>query len=390
MFNLLVLNVSLKEGMAGTMRVKNLVFPLLSKNVTVTNLALTHTYEKHKINESGKLENGIKYQYIGYKNPFNIIEIFIYFFSGLKFIFQNKSKSKKNIIYNYGYPDIKNLPIILFAKLIGYKIIFDIVEDNRYATSFSGFLGWIRMKSSIFILNTVGLWADLIIVISSQLETRLKQIVKNKISIIHIPITINIKKFNTNNWNPNQNNFKVFYGGSFFLGKDGIEYLIEAFNNISSTYNEIELILSGKSVSEKDMNKIFKLIESNKKIKYLGYLSEEKYFEVLNECDIFCMPRNNSKLAHAGFPFKLGEFLSIGKAIISTNVGDVSKYLTHMKDSYLIEPESVEQIEKGLLFFLNTNENIIIEMGNEARKTALKHFDSINLSNYFFSNLLNL
>src|SRR5690606_21211749 len=127
------------------------------------------------------------------------------------------------------------------------------------------------------------------------------------------------------------------------------------------------------------MDKINKIINNNRKIVFLGYLDSEEYYKVLNSCDIFCMPRNNSLFANAGFPFKLGEFLATGKGVVATKVGDVSQYLTNMENAMLIEPESVDEIVKAIEYLvLNTDE--IARLGDSAIGVARENFDSDKLS----------
>jgi glycosyltransferase involved in cell wall biosynthesis len=376
--NVVVQGVSLKEGMAGSMRVKNLVDPLIDDGlIKVSNLALTTIHETSKIGQKGVI-GAIRYEYVGYKNPLNPIEVIKFYKAGITFLKGAFNKNSKNIIYNYGYPDIRNIVFLWYARSLGYKLIFDIVEDNRLDKQFEGLLSKFKAKSSIYFFNKIQTLANAVIAISSHLENRLKEVVTDT-PIYLIPITVNFKYFPTTKSVTDPNNIKIFYGGSFYLGKDGIEFLIESFNEVSQKYSNVSLILSGMSAIKKDMEKVMGMIKGNPKIDYKGYLTTEQYYEVLNEADIFCMPRNNSPFAHAGFPFKLGEFLAAGKAIIATNVGDVSKYLENGKNALLINPESVKEISDSIIFCIE-NPEIVKKMGVEAKKTALKYFDSQILS----------
>src|SRR5438874_1508321 len=107
--NVLVLNVSLEEGMAGSMRVRNLVDPLVEAgSITLSNLALTHINEKNKIGKQGIIDN-IKYLYIGYHNPAYLNQVYTFYKAGTRFLISQYKIDSKNILYNYGYPDIKNI-----------------------------------------------------------------------------------------------------------------------------------------------------------------------------------------------------------------------------------------------------------------------------------------
>ena len=146
--NITVLGVSCFNGMAGSTRVKNLLLPLINKNCIIANNLI---YKKDAISLSekkGKL-NKISYCIIEFRksNPFSI---FSFFFQGIIFIKKNKMRFEKNILYHYDQPDIRSIFFILYARIIGYKIILDIIEDNRYYTNFTRPLSRIKIKSSIF------------------------------------------------------------------------------------------------------------------------------------------------------------------------------------------------------------------------------------------------
>ena len=156
-----------------------------------------------------------------------------------------------------------------------------------------------------------------------------------------------------------------------------MEYLIKAFDEVSLVHPDAELIFTGLG-HKQDMDRINTQIENatNKdKIIYKGFLNTNDYYTLLNGCDIFCMTRVNSKFANAGFPFKLGEFLASGKAVIATNVGDVPNYLFNGVNAMVINPDSVEEIVDALLILIEHPDKRQV-LGIEARKTAEKFFDS--------------
>jgi hypothetical protein len=106
--NVVVQGVSLKEGMAGSMRVKNLVDPLIDDGlIKVSNLALTTIHETSKIGQKGVI-GAIRYEYVGYKNPLNPIEVIKFYKAGITFLKGAFNKNSKNIM------DIRTLEILCF------------------------------------------------------------------------------------------------------------------------------------------------------------------------------------------------------------------------------------------------------------------------------------
>lgn len=376
-YNVVVLDVSCFEGMAGPKRVRNLIDPLIKKKlIKVSNLIFHSANEKPRLKEG--IENSINYKVIGFKLS-NFFYLCTFFLNGMSFLKKNKLINYTNIIYNYGGPNIKNITFIIYAKLIGYKIICDFTEDNRYEP-IVGHLNYLKNKSSLFLLKYISYFADSLIGISDHLYLRLLHFSKGKVPVTLVPICVNFDYFPYSHKEFDNSSLKIFYGGSF-NEKDGLEYLILAFDKVCEKHNNIELILSGYA-TEFDLDRVKAVInktEFSDKIIYKGFLSTSEYFSLLNQCDIFCMTRVNSSYANAGFPFKLGEFLATGKAIIATNVGDVSKYLFNNVNAILISPNSTVQLIEALLMLIEYPEKFK-SLGVAGRKTAENYFDSEKVS----------
>jgi glycosyltransferase involved in cell wall biosynthesis len=371
--NIVVMGVSCFDGMASSMRVRNLFEPLIEKkNIRVNNL-IYQKDNKEPIGKKGTL-NDINFEVIGF-SLVNLFSVFGFFFRGMSFLKKSKAGGYNNIIYNYNAPDIKNIFFILYGRLVGYKVVFDIIEDNQYEAHV-GLINKFRIKTSVFLFKKSKHFADAMIGISEHLYKLIQTATKNKIPVYLIPITVNLKYFKKSIPVIQKNKIKIFYGGSFGK-KDGLEYLIKAFGEVSLVHPTIELILTGLG-HKQDMDRVNNEIEKNANkhmIIYKGFLSIKDYYKELNECDIFCMTRINSKFANAGFPFKLGEFLATGKAVIATNVGDVPNYLFNGVNALLINPDSVKELVDALLLLIEHPEKRHV-LGVEARKTAEHFFDS--------------
>ena len=376
--NIVIMGVSYFDGMAGSTRVRNLFEPLVRSNqVSVSNL-IYRTDNKISIGKRGNIAN-VNFKIIGF-NLANFFSIIGFWWGGVTFLRASRQPQRKNIIYNYNYPDLKNIVFLLVGKLLGYKIIFDIIEDNRFEAHV-GFTNKVRIKTSLILFKLSRYFTQAYVAISEHLYKRAENNAKGKVPVHLIPITVNLKYFPVNGYSPDKEKLKVFYGGSF-APKDGLEYMLDAFEEVSKADGNIKLVLTGAG-NQQDVDKIKVKIErsSNKeRILYKGFLSTEEYYSTLNSCDIYCMTRINSKFANAGFPFKLGEFLASGKGVIATRVGDVPLFLKNDENALLIEPDSVTAIAAALMVFINNPEKIA-SLGKEARKTAETYFDSEKISN---------
>jgi len=375
--HIMIMGVSCFDGMAGSTRVRNLFEPLIGKNLLQASNLIYSTDNKVPIGKEGRL-NHIDFRIIGFRlgNPFSV---FSFWGKGMSFLGKCRQAGTKNIIYNYNYPDLKNIVFLLYGKMIGYTIVFDIIEDNRFEAHVS-FINKVRIKTSLVLFNLSKYFAKAYIAISDHLYKRATENAKGKIPVYLIPITVNLDYFKLNGNPVDGSSLSIFYGGSF-APKDGLMYLLDAFEEVSKKNSNIKLILTGLG-NPADVDKIKTKIAGSaakERILFKGFLSTEAYYSTLNSCDIFCMTRVNSPFANAGFPFKLGEFLASGKGVIATKVGDVTKYLHHEENALLINPDSVQEIVQALSGFINDPGKINV-LGAAARKTAETNFDSEKVS----------
>lgn len=379
--HILVLGVTLYEGMAGSVRVRNLLEPMIESNkITWSNLFFSKLAGKISPEPKANLKE-VEVELS------NLRSIFRFLRESFGFIRRRKVPGTLNIFYAYDTPDLKTIFLILYAKFLGYRIILDIVEDNSTAYSFEGIMNRVRIKSGEYLLKMAPYFADLVLVISTQLNRKLSEIYTDHSKLIYIPVTVDLEKIKytpTNRIKPQ----KVFYGGSFGK-KDGLEVLIHAFSKLSAEFDEAELILTGKGENKKDFNEITALIQSSPastKIKYLGFLSTDEYHRVLSDCDVFCVTRDNSRAANTGFPSKLSEFLASGKAVIASSVGDVGTFLKHQENALLVPPEDEQAMYESLKQIFIDN-SLITKLGEGGRKIAEDNFDNRKFSTLLFKRL---
>lgn len=367
--HILVFGIPLREGMAGSVRVRNLLNPLVSSSsVTINNLYFA--LQADGLSDTGRSDE-LKID-LNFKRAFSILS---YLYKSISFITKCYVKGEKNVFYLYETPDIKTIVPLVFAKLIGYKVVLDIVEDNSQAASFGGRINRFRIQSGAYILKNFQFLVDLNIVISSHLEKLLLQYTQpNK--VVFIPVTMDISKFNTDDI-PKEEVGTLFYGGSFGK-KDGLPLLLEAFEEVCEGHPALQLVLTGKGENVEDFNEFMSLAQKSRfsdRISYKGFVPSADYQDLLNSCEIFCVIRDNSGAANTGFPSKLAEYLATGKAVIVTNVGDVASYLVDKENALLVPPEDLGALVSAIRYLINNPEQVNV-IGSKGRAVAIDRFNS--------------
>jgi len=353
--NLVVFTREYPVGMASTKRIQHLMEYLKSRDVMVKVLAFRGNIPQPEMKGMFKT---IPYQNIGHgiKLSFRQIgKVISYYISGFKLIAQSKRKDWKNIIYKAGGLNIENILFVIWAKLLGFKMVMAIEED------YSFFSDNIKMISRFKIWTIRELdflnckWADEIIVISYYLKN--KYLKKGVTKITLIPVTARI------NSGDNRKSFnkplQIVYAGTF-ADKDGVSDIIRGFLEFKRSFKEAILILTGKSAQQEEYREKYR---NERDLLFRGFVEDNDFYPLLRNSDVLCMCRTESGFANAGFPFKLGEYLATGNPVICTKVSDVEYYLDE-NDAYLIEPGNPQQITEALLSIVNDPD--------EARKRGMK------------------
>lgn len=368
--HVLLLGVPLFEGMAGSVRVRNLLYPLIQENkISWSNLYFSKLAGNYKHPDALNVQE-VELDISSIKSISNFLK------GSFKFIKRRNDRNQSNILYAYDTPDLKSIFLILYAKSQGYKIILDIVEDNRFAASYGGFWNRLRIKSGQFLVFISPFYADLAIGISNHLLVKLSDLYKDLSKVVFIPVTVDLDEIQMLN-QLDRPVKKVFYGGSFGK-KDGVELLVGAFENLQVIFPKSELVLTGKSDNQDDFEEFLELIGNSyaaNSINYLGFLSTEEYHRVLRDCDVFCVIRNKSQAANTGFPSKLAEFLAAGRAVIASDVGDIRSLLKDGKDLILVPPENEVELFKALLRIFQ-DPALSLKLGKAGRKAAKENFDN--------------
>jgi glycosyltransferase involved in cell wall biosynthesis len=370
------------KGMAGTKRIQHIIDvmnPLQGMAVSLLLLRQSHA-GRNNDTLSGSYK-GTPYTTIGHNVSigWNLpVTLFRYLQEGFHHLNHARLDGGKNILYVYGEINIENFPFVLYARKIGYRIIFDVVEDFYYIGKNSHLLSRFKYQTSRWLSKYMKHLADGVIVISAHLCKKFEESLAGRVPVHLLPISVDLENHphvKTGMDNP----VRILYAGSFG-DKDAVENLIEAFEVICLKHENTELVLTGLGTENRMaaiMNRISRSSYS-RRIHYLGFLDDEDYYQVIGNCDIPCMIRDSSGYANAGFPYKLGEYLATGNPTVASNVGDIGMYLSDHSTAFLVEPGSVPALTRALCYILDHQDEALV-VGRAGRDVAEKHFDKRHL-----------
>lgn len=381
--NIILIGYNYYGRMAVSQRMYNLFSPLVETgNITLHNVV--NYQDKNFINDSN----------VELVHP-KLINRFLNY---LSFIFLSLRKVREwhvedavNVVYT-GYPSLDRYLILRCAHKMGYKIVFDIMEDlNVYTNKKASILNRLNNLTARKLATHIGGLGDVCFGISDTLVGLCKKWTKEQIPVHLLPISVDVEKVCSYKKDVKKSDeISVFYGGSFGQ-KDGISYLIEGFTKAWQQDKRLKLYLTGKIAKESagELEQYIMQSDAKEAIYYLGCLPTEAYYERMTNSDILCMLRVNSVFANSGFPFKLGEYLASGNSVIATRTSDVEKYLTHKQSAYLIQPEDSTLIAEAILAL--ASDAVLRKKIGEAGKTVAKeNFDAPKVSEYLYNKIIDI
>ncbi|GLI35879.1 hypothetical protein DAMNIGENAA_33120 [Desulforhabdus amnigena] len=128
----------------------------------------------------------------------------------------------------------------------------------------------------------------------------------------------------------------------------------------------VKLVLVGDGPLRKSLKKMVDELGLADSVIFAGF--QESVEPWLYLMDIFVLPSRME-----GTPLSLLEAMAVGLPCIATDVGGVSKIMTHEKDGLLIESDSIFALENAIMHLIK-QPKLRTELGKNARHTIETKF----------------
>jgi glycosyltransferase involved in cell wall biosynthesis len=127
----------------------------------------------------------------------------------------------------------------------------------------------------------------------------------------------------------------VVYSGKLNKGK-GLEYLIEAWQRVSSSHADACLVLvgsgSGQSLScEDEIRREVQERGLERSVKFTGFVQDP--YDYVRASDIFVLPSENEAL-----PMSMLEAMACALPVVVTDVGGIPEVVSHLNNGILVKP----------------------------------------------------
>lgn len=149
-------------------------------------------------------------------------------------------------------------------------------------------------------------------------------------------------------------------------------------------------IEAAKKVKNEDI--AFIVVGGNKKqiddnIIYISKVPQAQITHYYSICDVLVLPRPAYIATAVAAPTKFAEYCAMGKPILTTDVGDAANLVRQYKNGLVVENNSPENLQNGILELLDIGEEALIEMGKNSLKLAENEFDWEKISAKIYESL---
>lgn len=262
---------------------------------------------------------------------------------------------KSNFIYRSIFHIYRLLKIFIFSMhgiflALWYKV--DLVHIHSamfspicFVTKFFGIKNIISFHGADYFRVEKALWYkyfafcfDLVLSISPRYVQRLKEI--HNCNVIQIYNGIDPKIYKNFNRIRNKQILSVVN----FKPQKGLIFLINGFKSFHEnypSYKDYKLVIAGKGILFKEMEKYISQIKMENSIILIGQKNRNELIKLYNESEIFVLPS-----IWEGFAKVLLEAMSCGCKVISTNVDSAPILLSDW--GYMVKHSSSEEISISL------------------------------------------
>ena len=172
--------------------------------------------------------------------------------------------------------------------------------------------------------------------------------------------------------------FTVLYAGGFQEWQ-GINNLIEA--SVLLKNHDIKFKIIGFNKNQIELKNHIKNKLENK-VELIDRLSRKELVMQINKSEVCIIPRSSNIVTEVAFPTKFAEYLSVGKPVITTNVGEISLFVKKYNCGYVCKPDPISIADTIMKAKNDYNNSLEIKSSN-SRKLALNEFDNLVITKKF-------
>lgn len=197
-----------------------------------------------------------------------------------------------------------------------------------------------------------------------------------KMSMLYIPTMLDPSEEEKSRTQTSQDSSRVLFAGSPIYSET-IRFIIKSMAFVINEYPNCQLMITGCRKDDPHgawMQSEKSMLALQDNIIFAGYVSRNELLKLYKSSNALLIPLFDDLVSKARFPIKIGEYLLSSRPVITTNVGEVTKYFKNNENAFICEPGDPKAFAELILDALK-NPDRANEIGRMGRFVAIQNFD---------------
>lgn len=164
----------------------------------------------------------------------------------------------------------------------------------------------------------------------------------------------------------------LIYFGHIPLGND-LDILIDALKIVGRRIPNVKCVVVGVGEGLADLKKMAEESGQGERFLFTGWVDHTLMPYYLAAADVAVYPYRDTLINRAKCSVKIVEYMAMGKAVITSKVGQNLEYIENWRSGILTEPGSVEGFAEGIISVLS-NRELREEIGKNAARRVREEF----------------
>lgn len=383
-------------GMASTSRVRLIARGLVEKNICITVLCVIATEKEGGVENIVKKGSfmGIDFEYtagttIRSKNfwarrYYDIKGLIVAIYRLIDF----KRKGELDNIYYYGNIGHRRLYRWLFymtANLLNTPLIIEICERPWLLEKRSVLDSYLHplksVNGAITISSYLTNWAI------SESKKR-----GTKIRTLELPILVDVDEHQPLQKLNFESQLTVVFAGSSKYDET-LRFILDSMKVVWQRFPNCQLVITGNRTKDPSIDWLINYLDNHSihdKVNIAGYLTRADLLHLYQSASALLIPLFDDIRSHARFPTKIGEYLCSCTPVVTTRVGEISRYFTDNENSFICDPGDSQLYGNKIMEAIDpSNQKFTRQIGQKGREIAEIQFNYKNhrqsLVNFFTS-----
>ena len=292
----------------------------------------------------------------------------------LQTLFRHDVVFERNSLYNSG--------VAMACKKIGlpYVMFFDadqIAELDFMGKPLTGLLHW---RASNLLRYNLGVARHIICVSENAKKHLMSTWDVPSDKLVVLPNAVDVERFkpepelgtHTRASLQLTNHPLIVFVGSFYQWHD-ISTLLKAFVIVLKAHSDARLVMVGDGTERKAMMKVSQKLGVEHAVQFTGFVSHTEVSRYVNAADIAVVPVPDMKREMWLSPMKLFEYMSSGKAIIASAMGQIKDIIQDGQNGLLV-PAGDEKALANAVNILIEDAPLRTRLGEQARNDAMQNY----------------